>query len=96
MNIRPIPIAQVFHIFRSIRLRNDVFHVRVHESLKLVESVPAKTGLYEPVTEFAPIVAEIDLHILSPDNRQAGIYDLNAQIGRFPYESRVCRLCFDP
>src|ERR1700678_1405352 len=43
MNIRPIPIAQVFHIFRSIRLRNDVFHVRVHESLKLVESVPART-----------------------------------------------------
>ena len=31
-------------MFRSKRACNDVFHVRVDESLKLVESVPARTG----------------------------------------------------
>ena len=44
VDVRPIRIARVFHIFRSKRLCNDVFHVRVDESLKLVESVPARTG----------------------------------------------------
>ena len=44
MDIRPVRIARVFHIFRSKRLCNDVFYVRVDESLKLVESVPARTG----------------------------------------------------
>ncbi len=44
VDIRPIRITRVFHIFRSKRLCNDVFHVRVDESLKLVESVPARTG----------------------------------------------------
>jgi len=55
MDIRPVRIAGVFHIFHSKRLCNDVFHVRVDESLKLVESVPAKTGHVihhrDPVTE---------------------------------------------
>jgi hypothetical protein len=44
MDIRPIRIARVFHIFRPKRLCNDVFHVRVDESLKLVEGVPVRTG----------------------------------------------------
>ena len=44
MDIRPVRIARVFYIFRSKRLCNDVFHVRVDESLKLGESIAARTG----------------------------------------------------
>jgi hypothetical protein len=44
MDIRLIPVAKVLHIFRSKRLTDDVFYVRVHENLQVVKSVPSRTG----------------------------------------------------
>jgi hypothetical protein len=75
MDIRPIRIARLLHIFRSKRLCNYVFHVRLNESLKLVEGVPARTG------HMTIIEARHRVHFI-----QAVILNRQAKISRASYQ----------